>query len=54
MNALESRIDPPEGAGKGARDKVFDSDIDSMFRTKIRWDHHAEAHVKTPTMMKRF
>ena len=42
MNALESRIDIGLDDGRGKRsnrEKDIDEDMESVFRTKVRWDH---------------
>lgn len=42
MNALESRIDVEKDDGRGKRsnrEKEMDEDMESVFRTKVRWDH---------------
>jgi hypothetical protein len=46
MNALEMRIDSENnddgGRKRSRKEKEMDEDIESMFRTKVRWDHIAD------------
>ena len=40
MNALEAKLDPELSESKEARrEREMGADLDSMFKTKVNWDH---------------